>query len=906
MAYPHLAFFFFKETEKYPDLPPGFAEHVGWLCFVVVVLVMLWAWARAESVRRALLGLEDPRMFALLRIGYAVCTFLCFIELEPYWRMLWSDEGVFDMEYAQDRLGRTALRGWDPEEGFFDLWAVACFLWHKPSLHYIYGSPTFVYGYMIVFFLVLALYAAGVATRTMGVIAWLMMSGVYNRNSLYWEGTDTVYRCFWFILLFAKTGHAWSVDNWLRCRRLRKKGLLEDPHAPPPDPDEPRVPKEPIYRRVPAWTRWLWLAQMAAIYITTGSVKTGSVWEAGDALYYALNMDHFYRFEYATQAVSSVFGMNLFRVNTWVTHWWERLFPFVIAGMILKFSIMHRAEPWYRRQHPVWKWLARVAIVGVWAVTYRITVLAVPFCTPLVESDINQKSIDEKMLLVHLAFAVVVPLWCAVWLALGKWHLVLFRGGYPIPKLSDRWPWLRVPEIRVDQEFLRAWTLGRRVWLTLGFLFHGFLIAFMNIGMFAPIMLMSYLPFFYGEEIVGVLRVVRRRFSRFIPARVDDFLIPAQRDEDVKVRGRRVPDTIVLVFGLVGVGLVYGKIEKVEWIGTATYWWLGTICAVSLAFRLLRPRPIDHAHAKEPGPALAYGALGRALALGAVVFHGSAVALHLWPSYPIFSKWRGAARSIHFSWLSGTGTTQSWRMFSPNPPRGNTFMKTVVVLANGDEWDLRSNAFHYWQESGPNSRPSIWLINDRMRKMQRRMVGKGKWYLRYWAAYHCREWALEFGETPVEIEIRKYSNTIPKPEVVNLWQPAEWKGRKDPSTGAISGRPYNPRELKTRETEVQSHKCRGEGELPVFMKDRYGLPVTDEEREQAERDEEQRLRKFENRRETWEKRRDWGRWFADEEDDKKFGRPRPTRPGVEGDGDPPADERPDGDGDNEKDEDGVE
>jgi hypothetical protein len=35
-------------------------------------------------------------------------------------------------------------------------------------------------------------------------------------------------------------------------------------------------------------------------------VKNGAVWAKGDALYYALNMDHFYRFY--PQEVSSVVG----------------------------------------------------------------------------------------------------------------------------------------------------------------------------------------------------------------------------------------------------------------------------------------------------------------------------------------------------------------------------------------------------------------------------------------------------------------------------------------------------------------------------------------------------------------------------------------------------------------------
>ena len=912
MAYPLLGFFL-KASEKYPDLPEGFAQSVGWMIFAVVVITLIWAWSRAESVRRALLALEDPRTFAILRILYAVATFLCFIELEPHWRMLWTDEGVFDMAYAQDRLGRTALRGWTPDEGFFDLWAVANFLWSKPSLHYMYGSPTFVYGYMVVFTIVLAMYAAGIATRFTGILSWLMMSGLYNRNALYWEGTDTVYRSFWFILLFAKTGHAWSVDNWLRCRRLRKKGLLEDPHADPPDEDdedgEARPVKEPIYRRIPAWPRWLFMLQLSTIYIVTGCVKTGSVWDAGDAQYYALNMDHFYRFEYATQWVSSVFSVNLFRVNTWVTLFWERCFPLVLAGVMLKFHLKHRKDPWATRQHWIWKWVARVAIVSIWALVYRISVIAMPFCTALRNGEVNQASIDEKMIYIHVCLGVIVPLWTVVWHALGRWPVTLFKGGRDVPKLTKRWSWLRLPELHLDQEWWRAYTLGRRLWLLLGFIFHGFLTLFMNIGMFAPIMLTSYLGFVRGEEFVAIFRWIRsrKRVAKYVPDKVDDFLIDAQRPQDVKVRGRRVPNVIVLVFGLLGVGLAYGKAEKVDWVSTAFYWWIGTIVVVSLVFRILRPRPMDHARAKEPGPALAYGAVGRALALGAVVWHCSAVALHLWPSYPIFSKWRGAARSLFGGWLRGTGTSQSWRMFSPNPPRSNTFMKTVVVLANGDEWDLRSNAFHYWQETGPNSRPSIWIINDRMRKMQRRMVGKGKWYLRYWASFQCREWALEHGETPVKIDIKKYTNRIPKPELISFWMPSKFKGKRDHATGATSGQPYNPRKLKTRETDVQTHKCSGDGELPPFMKERYGIELTDADRDRAEKDRLARERKFSNRRETWERRKDWGNWWAD--DDKKNGRskptprPRPTQAHFKGEGlEGGREEAEKGDGDGEDDE----
>src|SRR5262245_61617808 len=203
------------------------------MVYTFALLMLAWTWTRAESVRRSILALDDPRTFAVLRIGFAIMTIVNFLNLAPYWRFLWSDEGIFDLAYAQDRLGRTALRGWTPDDGFFDLWAVANFLWNKPSLFYMYGSPKFVVFHMLLLFGVCTLYGFGVASRTTGVIAWFLVGSVYNRNALYWEGTDTVYRVFWLILLFAKTGHAWSFDNWLRCRRLRKRGLLDDPDHPP-------------------------------------------------------------------------------------------------------------------------------------------------------------------------------------------------------------------------------------------------------------------------------------------------------------------------------------------------------------------------------------------------------------------------------------------------------------------------------------------------------------------------------------------------------------------------------------------------------------------------------------------------------------------------------------------------
>ncbi|MEX1366441.1 MAG: hypothetical protein AB1Z98_25175, partial [Nannocystaceae bacterium] len=782
----------FLKGEKYPEFPPEFAVYCGWLVFAFVLLVGLLAWLRVESVRRYLFALDDPRTFAVLRIGFALMTIACFLNLEPYWRMLWSDEGVFDLVYAQEKLGRTSLRGWSPQEGFYDRWAIAAFLWSKPSLLYFWGSPDFVVGYMLAFFGVLLLYGAGVFSRFTGVLAWFLMSGIYNRNALYWEGTDTVYRCFWFILLFAKTGHAWSFDNWWRCRRLRKQGRLEDPDAPPLEDGDDQGHREPIYRRVPAWPRYLFMLQLSVLYCATGSVKTGSVWANGDALYYALNMDHFYRFEWVTQQVSYVFGTNLFRLNTWVTHWWERLFPLVLVGVALRFTLRHRDEPWYRAQDTPWRrWGARAVLVALWGLAWRINYLVLPFCLQLVNDKVQDPT--PALLKINIAWGIVIPSFVVAWYALGRWPITLLRRGRAIPWVTDRFRWLYIPELHLNQENLRAWLLGRRLWLTLGFIFHGFLIAFMNIGMFPFIMLMTYAGFLKGEESARICKALLRPLTRIkglrrlVPRGYARWFVPAQACTAVPVRGRRVPDLLVLLFGLMGAGLIWAKVEPPEWIEDlqrVTWGWMALIAVTALVFRLLPPRAVDIRRAREPGPALAYGALGRSLALLAVVYHSSAVGLSLFPKYPILNKWRSPGAAVFSGWLPATGTSQSWRMFAPNPPRSNTFLKTVVIEHDGDRWDLRNNSFNY--------RPNPWIWNDRMRKMQRRMAGKGKWYLRYWAAWQCREWALAHdGEVPLEIEISKIITKIPPPDAV-----AE-KG------------PYHPRKLKARERFIQTHKCKG-------------------------------------------------------------------------------------------------
>jgi len=802
------------ELPNYTRVPPELGTQVGWLCLGLLVLLLAWLATRMESVRRSFLALEDPRMFAVMRVGFALMTIQNFWNLRPYWRMLWSDEGLYTVQEARQSMGASALTGWTPPDGFLDYWAALKFFWGKHSAFFFEASPDYVETYMFLFFGVLLLYAFGVASRVTGVIAWLMMSGVYNHTALYLEGTDTVYRAFWFILLFCRTGAAWSVDNLVRCWWLRRRGRLQEVGLPL------SAGRSPVYRLVPSWPRYLMIGQLIAIYTSTGMVKTGSVWGNGDALYYALNLDHFYRFEVWTQVVSATFGTTLFRVMTWVTLWWESCFAIAGLGMILKFGVDHRDQPWYRKQQVPWRlWLGRALLVAGYVALYRIVVLALPYCIEFPKDatvDVQAKLVDASMRRMHYLFAAIIPVISLLWFALARWPL-------------------RIRRWRLDHAWLRRWLFGRRTWLGLGLMFHGFLILFMNIGMFPFIMLMTYAAWLTGEELAAALRwcirlVQRSPLGRLLPARwldrAEAWTGPAQAPEDVPPRGRPIPDLVVITLGLGLLYLIWRRAGGDRELGTLVYGWAGLVLAIGVTFRLWRARPPSGA------PALAYGAAGRSVALACLLSHALAIGLSLGPNYTIFANWRGPARALFGAWPTVTGTSQSWKMFAPNPPRSNVFMKTVVIGQDGARWNIGNNAYDY--------RPFPWVWNDRIRKMHRRMVSKGKAYLRNWANFHCREWYLQTGERAASVEIHKLSTRIPTPEQV-----------------ATKGY-YHPDKLKLHDELLETYACPRAGDLPPYIKLRLGWPITAEEQAQLDDETEREAKAAENKRRSWATRRDWG------------------------------------------------
>jgi hypothetical protein len=227
------------------------------------------------------------------------------------------------------------------------------------------------------------------------------------------------------------------------------------------------------------------------------------------------------------------------------------------------------------------------------------------------------------------------------------------------------------------------------------------------------------------------------------------------------------------------------------------------------------------------------GTVLRTAVLGFFLYHCAAVAASFTPDYPITAAWRGEVNKVFGDWIRGTNQQQSWKMFAPNPPRGNTFMRTIVVDHDGESYQVGND--HY------ANRPYVFWYNDRMRKMHRRMIGKSKWYLRYWGQYHCRDWAFEHdGELPKEVQVFKLRTDIPTPEDL-----------------AKAGEPSDPRKRKLRRELVQTHPCTPDVITPE-MKQRRGWPLTEADQRVLENRVKRAEIEDKNKRSSWEQREDFG------------------------------------------------
>lgn len=522
------------------------ATNLLWLALALMVGFFV---LRPELWRRLWFQRLDPRGPALARIALALTAVWTFADLLMLGEWLFTDQGLFLTDMARKNYGGKLRTLWDPEQGFerwSDLFLVFTDRW---TVLHIRSDPPFVYTIFALLFVFGAMMAVGLWTRIASVMTWLLVLQLYNYNPLYYTGGDTVLRVMLFLGMFIDWGQAYSVDAW---RRRRKAILSGATHFPAP-------------KRIAAWPVRLMMLQLACIYCATGLLKSGPTWANGSALYYALNLDHFYRWPMHL-AYAWAHKLYITRVMTVVVHWWEVLFPLVFLGEILRGIDKDQAAGIWQGPVPRWTFYA-LGLVGsilvvwtapVWAQTAPLFVLALMILVDrkwLREPDRSGRG--------PIAGAIRVLSWlCPLgFVLIGAYFASLGVHYYfQPPKHAPAWvqdkelignlatagtvviPLLLAAVIVILRtwlprayRFVRDWLLGKRLWLTLGVTLHVGIDLTMNVGTFVQVMIAVYPVWLAGEDIDTMWRYLLWR-----PAKPGEGDRPPLPNSALRRLGRRL------------------------------------------------------------------------------------------------------------------------------------------------------------------------------------------------------------------------------------------------------------------------------------------------------------------------------------------------------------------------------
>jgi hypothetical protein len=417
---------------------------------VVIAALAAFALLRPDIWARCFFSRIDPRPAGLLRIAVGAVTLWTFVALGRYLRLFFSDEGLLLPGMARE-ISRGPLRHlWDPARGFQHWWSPLEALVGSSSILHLKSDPWLVFALYGLLLVSAALLTVGAWTRISAVATWLLAEQLYRYDPTFANGGDLVIRAFLFLGMLSGWGEAYSIDAW----RRRRAALMAGATAIPP------------FRRIAAWPLRLMMVQLTIIYFVNGALKTGDAWRNGTALYYALNLDHFYRVP-AQNVVTWLQWVGVLPVLTWLTRYWELCFPLALLGAALRAYEAERAAGRWEAVPP-WQRIGSWAVLGL-----------------------------GGLAAVALAYDVIT----AAVAGLGVGSMVfLYRS------LRDRVP--------AGHRILLHWVLGKRVWLGLGLGVHLGIEAGMNIGTFPQIMMATYLAWLSGPEVEAFWRALLARVPR--------------------------------------------------------------------------------------------------------------------------------------------------------------------------------------------------------------------------------------------------------------------------------------------------------------------------------------------------------------------------------------------------------
>ena len=172
------------------------------------------------------------------------------------------------------------------------------------------------------FFALLALvllFLVGFQTRIVTVLMLVMLVSIQSNNGYVLNGGDTLYRITLLFLVFANLGQHWSVDAWIRRRRLERRA------------GRASFSVVPEYVRNAAHNASLVLCcfQIIVVYFVSGIWKLkGEDWVSGEALFYALRIDAFMAYPAINELLwqSSLF----IYIATFIALWTQTLFPLAV------------------------------------------------------------------------------------------------------------------------------------------------------------------------------------------------------------------------------------------------------------------------------------------------------------------------------------------------------------------------------------------------------------------------------------------------------------------------------------------------------------------------------------------------------------------------------------------------
>lgn len=456
------------------DKPPpvDVSAHLGaatGALWAALGLAVLFFALRPELWRRLWLVRVDPRPAGLFRIVFGIVVLWTMVDLLPLARFLFTDEGLWLPGMARRNYGGEFRALWDPAHGFENWYDWLLALWYRFSLFHIRADPPFVFGVYAAALASITMMILGIKTRIATVVTWFLVNSIYSYSPIFYSGGDTVLRVFLFLGMLTRWGEAYSLDTWWR----RKKALLAG------------APQVPPLRPIPAWPLRIMMLQLAIIYCATGALKSGHTWMDGTALFFALNLDHFYRHPAQIYLVTFLQMLWVLPIATWITRIWEMTFPLAMIGAAVRaYERERRAGTWPRT--PAWRRIpSYLCVAAIFVLAAYLTGLtAMYFYDPNAGPwpiGRQQAAVLFGVLVLAIPAAVL-----GAYLALRRWKPNVHR-------------------VALD------WLLGKRLWLGVGLIMHLGIDLFMNVGTFVQVMIAVYIPWLSGAELDKVWHTLMSR-----------------------------------------------------------------------------------------------------------------------------------------------------------------------------------------------------------------------------------------------------------------------------------------------------------------------------------------------------------------------------------------------------------